>query len=388
MNVDSERQGHIAPFPFASLESVRSVEVVAAARLRRVATDFVDLTTLTSVLSELLSERVAISKRGHHAYQALVCDPTTLGVTLALAEAGGGERRVYVAVESALGAAVVARALRQKAPRIVDTSRAPSPALTGAFAAVLVAALRRAHANVVPKVVAANAGEDVAKLLQLGDGSATTTSFRVLLGSDAFEAHVTVPEALVLRARSAALTPEALAKLDDATLTLSLVLGSTMASQSDLNALRIGDVFLPTGLQLHEHKGSLLGALALVSPTSERGLVADLTADQKLVIRRHLATHLWVQEKAMPSEPSAITATEALEEAPVVVRVELGTVSMTAREWASLETGDVVSLGRRIGDPAILRVAGREFARGELVQIDGDYGVRILARTESKDGGQ
>ena len=31
----------------------------------------------------------------------------------------------------------------------------------------------------------------------------------------------------------------------------------------------------------------------------------------------------------MPSEPTAITATEALEEAPVVVRVELGTVSMT-----------------------------------------------------------
>ena len=72
------------------------------------------------------------------------------------------------------------------------------------------------------------------------------------------------------------------------------------------------------------------------------------------------------------------------------MRVELGTVEMKAREWAELGPGDVIALGRRVGDPAILRVGGVELARGELVQVDGEYGVRILARTgmRSRTGGE
>lgn len=90
----------------------------------------------------------------------------------------------------------------------------------------------------------------------------------------------------------------------------------------------------------------------------------------------------------MPSEPTAVTTVEVLEDAPVVVRVELGTVEMKAREWAELAPGDVVSLGRRVGDPAILRVGGVEVARGELVQVDGEYGVRIVSRTGAGGDGR
>ena len=61
-----------------------------------------------------------------------------------------------------------------------------------------------------------------------------------------------------------------------------------------------------------------------------------------------------------------------------MVRVELGVVEMKAREWAALSPGDVVTLGRKLGDPAVLRVGGIEVARGEIVQVDGEYGVRIL----------
>ena len=81
---------------------------------------------------------------------------------------------------------------------------------------------------------------------------------------------------------------------------------------------------------------------------------------------------------------NADTTARVLDDAPVVVRVELGTVEMKAREWAELAPGDVIALGRKLGEPAILRVAGVEVARGELVQIDGEYGVRILARAEDR----
>jgi len=76
---------------------------------------------------------------------------------------------------------------------------------------------------------------------------------------------------------------------------------------------------------------------------------------------------------ATPENPTL----DALEDAPVVVRVELGVVELPAREWAALADGDVLAIGRKLGDPAVLRVGGVEVARGELVQVDGEYGVRI-----------
>lgn len=72
---------------------------------------------------------------------------------------------------------------------------------------------------------------------------------------------------------------------------------------------------------------------------------------------------------------------ENVGEIPVVVRVELGEATMTARQWAALGKGDVVALGRRLGEPVVLRVGGVPVATGELVEIEGEVGVRIVART-------
>ena len=84
------------------------------------------------------------------------------------------------------------------------------------------------------------------------------------------------------------------------------------------------------------------------------------------------------------SDSSVSSTVEVLADAPVVVRVEIGTASMTAREWAGLSAGDVIALGRPIAEPVILRVAGVEVARGELVQVDGEVGVRILSRVTGR----
>jgi flagellar motor switch/type III secretory pathway protein FliN len=50
---------------------------------------------------------------------------------------------------------------------------------------------------------------------------------------------------------------------------------------------------------------------------------------------------------------------------------------MSAAEWAALRPGDVVQCGRRIEEPIVLRAGGREIARGELVDIEGEVGIRI-----------
>jgi flagellar motor switch/type III secretory pathway protein FliN len=76
-----------------------------------------------------------------------------------------------------------------------------------------------------------------------------------------------------------------------------------------------------------------------------------------------------------------------LADALIVVRVELGQVSMTAREWAALRAGDIITTGRRIAERAVLRVAGREVARGELIDVDGELGVRIHELIGRHNGG-
>lgn len=71
---------------------------------------------------------------------------------------------------------------------------------------------------------------------------------------------------------------------------------------------------------------------------------------------------------------------QSIGETPVVVRVEVGSAQMSAREWAQVGAGDMIALGKRIGENVVLRVGGVEVARGELVDLEGEIGVRIVAR--------
>ena len=379
----------VVPFRFVALEQLTRADVATAARMRRVARELLDTGAFAAALGELTGARISIRVGRLRRLDAPRGADDALGVVLAIAGDRHAERRVLVEVEGALGASLAARALRQKAPRIVDTSRAPSPAIAGAVAAVLVAASRRAHAGVVLKVVAAGPGADLARDLLLAERSVTTATLTVLVDDDAFEAHVSVPDAFAPTPRELALSHEALVAMGEALIALPLVLMTTLATRPDIAALAPGDVLVPTkndALAACREDGAVLGSVALVAPSSERGLSADLAEGGQLVVRGLLEIHPWIQESSMTSEATTTTTLEVLEDAPVVVRVELGSVEMKAREWAELGPGDVIALGRRVGDAAILRVGGVELARGELVQVDGEYGVRIVARTSGGDG--
>ena len=59
------------------------------------------------------------------------------------------------------------------------------------------------------------------------------------------------------------------------------------------------------------------------------------------------------------------------------VTAELGRTRMTVRELLSLTPGIVVELDRMAGSPIDLFVNGTLIARGEVVVIDEEFGVRI-----------
>ena len=82
-------------------------------------------------------------------------------------------------------------------------------------------------------------------------------------------------------------------------------------------------------------------------------------------------------ESATSSSSDSLDFPSVLADVPVLVRVELGTVSLSAQQWADVRPGMVLTTGHPVGQQVILRVGDLEVARGELVNVEGELGVRI-----------
>ena len=61
----------------------------------------------------------------------------------------------------------------------------------------------------------------------------------------------------------------------------------------------------------------------------------------------------------------------------MTLTVELGKVNLTLDRLADLKPGDVLELGRHSREPVELTSGGRLVARGELILIDTELGVRV-----------
>jgi flagellar motor switch protein FliN len=59
---------------------------------------------------------------------------------------------------------------------------------------------------------------------------------------------------------------------------------------------------------------------------------------------------------------------------------------MTIRETLALGPGSIVTLDRLAGEPVDLLVNGKLIARGEVVVIDEEFGLRVTEVTSPNDG--
>lgn len=83
--------------------------------------------------------------------------------------------------------------------------------------------------------------------------------------------------------------------------------------------------------------------------------------------------------KAVEEAEKALETADLLGDVPLHISVELGRVPTTAEEILGVKLGDVIDLRRAAGDPVDLSVNGKIIARGELVEVDGNLGVRITS---------
>ena len=62
----------------------------------------------------------------------------------------------------------------------------------------------------------------------------------------------------------------------------------------------------------------------------------------------------------------------------VEITVELGRTRMPIRDVLALGPGALLALDTLAGEPVNLRVNGTLIARGDVVVVDGNYGVRVI----------
>jgi flagellar motor switch protein FliN/FliY len=65
-------------------------------------------------------------------------------------------------------------------------------------------------------------------------------------------------------------------------------------------------------------------------------------------------------------------------EVPLELSVEIGRTQMTVGETLDLRAGSIVTLDRLAGEPVDLLVNGTPIARGEVVVVDEQFGMRVV----------
>jgi flagellar motor switch/type III secretory pathway protein FliN len=271
--------------------------------------------------------------------------------------------RVTLSPEPDLARACVARLLGQGF-ELGWADTGVDAALRGAGAALALEIARRAARNEAPELV--TDGHSGAPWQWAGHAT-------LRLGGKPYRIALSV-EALALgRPVPAANTPVRLSELGSVPIQVPWIAALSAATVSEIEGLSVGDVWVPG--KASWIAGEPLSAGVLAAPRSARGVPIRVSSGRIVLGAEAVPVH--EELTSMSQEESELA--QIVGETPVVVRLELGSLEMSAAEWAALRPGDVVECGRRIEEPVVLRAGGREIARGELVDIEGELGVRITA---------
>jgi flagellar motor switch protein FliN/FliY len=173
-------------------------------------------------------------------------------------------------------------------------------------------------------------------------------------------------------------TPKLAAVLTAAAKRLSVTLGApnTGRGVEELPAPNGGQQTTTSVLKLHS-AGEHVVTLLLRQPT---GRVEEDTTAASFP---HLDDS--APQRAMPIVTADARALSVIRSVEMNVTAELGRSTMTVRELLELTPGSVIELDRAAGSPVDLLVNGTIIARGEVVVIDEEYGIRVSEIIGSPD---
>jgi flagellar motor switch protein FliN len=162
------------------------------------------------------------------------------------------------------------------------------------------------------------------------------------------------------------------------------ILNQTMAGLATaMTAAPVREITLSRGAEIEAEPSDLTWQVFSVFDGG------DATWSCKAAWTRELAS---LSESGLPeahspaARDSAVSKTfDLLLEVALPVTVSFGRTSLQIREVLKLSTGSIVELDRFITDPVEVIVNDCVIARGEVVVVDGNYGVRISQLASRED---
>ena len=132
-------------------------------------------------------------------------------------------------------------------------------------------------------------------------------------------------------------------------------------------------------LQKLQFRSSLADAIPW-GPAETLALTVSATQEApihfNLLINSELLTMLQAQSASSPS-PRTHDNLALLQDVELDVTLRFGSRQLPLREIAEIAAGSVIELDKKLDEPAELLLGERVIARGEVVVVDGNYGLRI-----------
>jgi type III secretion system YscQ/HrcQ family protein len=226
-------------------------------------------------------------------------------------------------------------------------------------------------------------------------GSVGSALVRVDIGIDvgglSTRASIDVPEDWIPRPPPAAI---ASAAVDEGlVVAMSVTIARTTLDAGDWAAAASGDAVV-----FDEYPPPMAGGAPYPAEIvcGEYWAAAALRSDGRLEVRRNFtlvgadvpANRSMTRRDSMPTVPDddlGVSAT-VLASAPIEVVAEIGRVEIRADELLGLRPGSILALGALGPRSVDLRAGGRLWARGELVNVDGQLGVRLTELVRDAQG--
>lgn len=111
---------------------------------------------------------------------------------------------------------------------------------------------------------------------------------------------------------------------------------------------------------------------------SELDALGDLSVEEKTDTHIESPVFSEKETESRPSNPVSKEALQASVDVPVQIVVVMGRKEIVLKDLIDLRPGQVVELEKGAHDSVDLVANGRVIAKGELVEIDGKLGVRVL----------
>jgi len=288
---------------------------------------------------------------------------------------------VLIELESELAAHLCSILLARPVP-IVDRFRPAPDSVQGAVGALLLSTSRKCLGDARMDLLAISAAART-EFLKAAHQFVVAIDGQVAAGRSHHRFSLTILSSPVLLKNTPRFDLTMLREMGDVLIDLSLVAARFHLPSCVVSSLQLGDALMPgQGWLIQGHPEGSWGQLLLCAPGGQVALCAELHRNKQVVLGEKLM-NMPAYEASEPAkeDDGEPTVADVIAQAPLVVQIELGCVSLSACHWADLKPGDVISTGHPLGDHVTVRVAGREVASGELVDVDGELGVRIKSFT-------